>query len=55
MVTQREGGKLMLLEVVKHVRCNRIVMGNLPRRPRRNSQSIWDLRMAETSFKGMQY
>jgi len=51
----RGGGKLKLQEVVKYMRCNPM-MRNPPRRGlRRNRQSRWDLRTAETSFKGLQY
>jgi len=57
VVTKRGGGKLKLQEVVKYMRCNPMIMRNPPPRrgPSRNSQSRWDLRTAETSFKGMQY
>jgi len=55
VVTKRGGGKLKLQEVVKYMRYNPM-MRNPPRKgPRRNRQSRWDLRTAETSFKGMQY
>jgi len=56
VVTKRGEGKLKLQEVLKYMRCNPMIMRNPPRRgPRRNSQSRWDLRTAETSFKRMQY